>query len=82
MITVKIIADGYGHKPGQVLTMNEFDAGHLMAFGYAVNHVAPKAEPAVETQMVAPPETRIEPVIEKPVEAAGYFKRAYRRKRN
>lgn len=81
MITVKIIKDGYGHKPGQVLTLNEFDAGKLMAFGYAVNHVVPKAEPVIETQMVAPPEIRVVPVIEKPVDAAGFFKRSYRRKR-
>ncbi len=81
MITVKIIKDGYGHKPGQVLTMNEFDAGHLMAFGYAVNHVAPKAEPVIETQMMAPPEIRVEPVVEKPLDGTGFFKRSYRKKR-
>jgi hypothetical protein len=81
MITVKIIKEGYGHKPGQVLSLNEFDAGRLMAFGYAENHVAPKVGPVIETQMVAPPEIRIEPIIEKPVDAGGYFKRAYRRKK-
>jgi len=81
MITVKIIKDGFGHKPGQVLTLNEFDAGRLMAFGYAENYVAPKVEPVIETQMVAPPEIRIDPVLEKPIDAVGYFKRTYRRKR-
>jgi hypothetical protein len=75
-ISVKIVKEGYGHKPGQMLKLTEFDAGHLMAFGYAV----PYFEPKVETQMVEPPETRVEPVIEKPVDVAGYFKRSYRRK--
>ena len=81
MITVKIIKDGFGHKPGQVLSLNEFEAGKLMAFGFAVNYVVPKVEPVIETQMVAPPEIRVDPVVEKPVDAGGYFKRAYRRKR-
>ena len=58
MITVKIVKDGYGHKPGQVLTLTEFDAGHLMAFGYAVNYEPPKPGLKVETQMVAAPEVR------------------------
>ena len=53
-ITVKVIKEGYGHKPGQVLTLTEFDAGHLMAFGYAVPFVAQK----VEAQIVVQPETR------------------------
>ena len=81
MITVKIIKEGYGHKPGQVLILNEFDAGRMMAFGYAVNHVVPRAEPVIETQMVAPPEIRVVPVVEKPVDASGFFKRSYRRKK-
>ena len=72
-ITVKVIKAGYGHKPGQVLTLNEFDAGHLMGFGFAVPYVEPK----VETQMVAPNEIRVLP-IETPVK---FFKRRGRRKK-
>ena len=82
MITVKVIKEGYGHKPGHVLKLTEFEAGHLTAFGYAVPYVEQK----IETQMVSAPEKRIEPekakIIEpaKPAETVGYFKRAYRRK--
>ena len=61
-ITVRVIKAGYGHKPGQVLTLNEFDAGHLMGFGFAVPYVEKNVECAVEKQ----PEIRVTP-IEKPV---------------
>jgi hypothetical protein len=64
-IKVEIVKKGYGHSIGQVLTLNEFDAGHLMAFGFAVPYVAKK----YESQIVSPPETRIAPAIEeKPVD--------------
>jgi len=65
MITVKVVKDGYGHKPGQVMTLSEFDAGHLMSFGYAVNYEPPKPELKIETQMVAPPEVRVNAFIDK-----------------
>ena len=52
---VRIIKDGYGRKAGQVVTVTEFDGGHLMAFGFAVPYV----EERREVQTVAPPETRV-----------------------
>ena len=84
-ITVKVIKAGYGHKPGQVLTLNEFDAGHLMGFGFAVPFVEGK-----EIMAVSPPETRnehshepIEDVLNKEEEKAApiFFKRRGRRKK-
>jgi hypothetical protein len=63
MMRVKIIKKGYGHSIDQVLTVSEFEGGHLMAFGFAVPYVENK----VETRPQAPPEirkidiTRIEP---------------------
>ena len=91
MLTVKIVKEGYGHKPGQVLTLTEFDAGHLMAFGYAVNYEPPKPELKVETQMVAVPEVRAfvhqreEPVkiiVEPERKGRGLFKRGRPKKGN
>lgn len=75
-ITVKIVKAGYGHLPGQVLTLNEFEAGHLIAFGYGVTF-HDKAE-SIETQTVKPPETQsgFTPV-EKPIS----FLRKGRRKK-
>ena len=58
MITVKIIKEGFGHKPGQVLTLTEFDAGRLLAFDFAETYTVPKVAPVVETQIVIQPETR------------------------
>lgn len=77
MITVKVVKEGYGRKPGQVLTLSEFDAGLLLAFGYAVNYEAPKPDLKVETQMVSQPEIRVE-AIEQPV---SFFKRRGRPKK-
>ena len=54
-IKVKIIKDGYGHKPGQILELTEFEAGHLMGFKYAVPYI----EPVIETRPVVQPEVRI-----------------------
>jgi hypothetical protein len=91
MIMVRIIKNGYDHKEGQVFSCSEFEAGHLMAFGYAV----PAVEKKPERRPVVPPETRIEtlpeieiqpepeikievkPEIKKP---AGIFRRARRKK--
>lgn len=74
-ITVKVIKEGYGHKPGQVLTLNEFDAGHLMGFGFAVPYVESK----VETQKMVQPENRIE--VKEPENPSAFFKRRGRRKK-
>jgi hypothetical protein len=84
MMTIRIIKDGYGRKAGQVVTVTEFDGGHLMAFGFAVPYVEDKRQTAV----VAQPETRTEPSskteqkiihpIEQPV---SFFKRRGRPKK-
>jgi hypothetical protein len=58
MMKVKVIKPGYGHKEGHILELNETDAGHLMAFGYAVPYVVHK----IETRPVAPPEIRFKPL--------------------
>ena len=82
-ITLRIIKNGYGYKTGQVITAkDDFESGHLMGFGFAEPYSVPVVEKKIETQMVTPPETRVEPAVEKPSDAAGYFsKRVYRRKR-
>lgn len=64
MIKVEIVKDGYGHSVGQVLELTEFDAGHLMAFGFAVPYVKRQYETAIEK----PIEIRAE---EKPVSIFG-----------
>lgn len=84
-IKVKIIKEGYGHKPGQVLELTEFEAGHLMGFKYAVPYIEGR-----EVRPAAPPETRVEhshePVempapVEDKKEPASFFKRRGRRKK-
>ena len=89
MITVKIIKEGFGHKPGQVLTLTEFDAGRLLAFDFAETYTVPKVTPIIETQMVSAPEVRematqdtIEIKIEPETKNHGIFKRRGRRPKN
>jgi hypothetical protein len=90
MIIVRIIKNGYGHKEGQVFSCSEFEAGHLMAFGYAVPAVEKKPErrpvvppetrietpPAIETQPIPEIKTEVKPDIKKP---AGIFRRGRRK---
>ena len=84
MMTLKIIKDYHGYKSGQVVTVTEFDGGHLMAFKYAVPYVEDKRQAAVVTQ----PETSIEPAsqpeqkIVQPIEQpVSFFKRRGRPKK-
>lgn len=58
-IKVRIVNKYHGYSPGQVVTLNEFEAGHLMAFKYAVPYIEGR-----ETRPVVPPETRIDHVHE------------------
>lgn len=87
-ITVRIVKKGYGHSVGQVLSLTEFDAGHLMAFGYAVPVVQER-----EKAIAAPPEVRVaeaqplpateagEIVIKPLSEPVSFFNRRGRRKK-
>lgn len=58
-ITVKIINKYRHYTPGQILTLAEQDASHLMAFKFAVPYIEGR-----ETRPVVPPETRIDHVHE------------------
>ena len=79
-------------KEGDIISgLSSFEVSRNLAEGNIVAHnepIIPRVGQVIETQMVAPAEIRTDPVldtfkplVEKPVEAAGYFKRAYRRKR-
>lgn len=61
MISVRIVKPGYGHEVGNCLELCEFEAGHLIAFGYAVPYTPQGRECAVD----GPLEVR---AIEMPVE--------------
>ena len=88
-IKVKITKEAYGHKPGQVLELSEFEAGHLMGFGFAVPYVEPKVENAKavqpEVRILVPPVPIIvtDSVTEKkePEKPSGLFGRRGRRKK-
>jgi hypothetical protein len=64
MIAVRIVKEGYGHTPGDCLTLCEFEAGHLIAFGYAVPYEPQGRECAVDGPLEIRP-------IEMPVEIMG-----------
>lgn len=67
MIRIQIIKAGYGKKPGMVIDVNEFEASHLTAFGFAVPFV--ESKPKYEKAVAEQPEIRIEtkPVNSEPV---------------
>jgi len=84
MMTLKIVKDYHGYKSGQVVTVTEFEGGHLQAFGFAVPYVEDKRQTAV----VAQPETRIEPsshpeqkIIQPIEQPVSFFKRRGRPKK-
>ena len=93
-VLLKIIKNGYGYKEGHVITpKDDFEKGHLLAFGFAVNYEPPKPELKAETQMVAVPEVRVKSFIherEEPVKiiveperkGRGLFKRGRPKKGN
>lgn len=73
MMHVKVVKEGYGHAPGDCLTLCEFEAGHLIAFGYAVPYTPEGRECATDGPVEIRP-------IEMPVEILG--KRRGRKPRN
>lgn len=72
-------------KAGDIISgLSEFEVGRNLAEGNIVAHnepIVPRVGHVIETQIVAPPEIRVVPVVEKPVDASGFFKRSYRRKK-